>query len=510
MKFILTALVVMLNFIALAQTDIISITTSYSTGIGTTYTGPFATGGNLLYSMGDYKYNFGTNANATNHSLSLLSFTAGGKVYTTVPMNPIINLVRGSAVANTVIYYEGEEIPSSGGIVSDFNLQHPYINNMNNILSGYNNFNTGVENLFINTGDQNGNNNNIEKVEVVFPTARTVVDATQEGIAIFERGAINQHDGFTVAIIQTTNGSNVPTAYYSTLKKMNPFTYGNTNLLSNAAENQEYFILRKPLAGTLDMRIASQNGGNMGGVFFKFSDFGIANGQTVKGYTILGGDLNLGSGGNILAYDDVVIPFANFTNEALGGLDMVALTGLFTFSSVVPLPPTLNASIVNNQVKINWDIQGNSFVKMEVQKSTDNNNFIVINTQHTNTNSLYSYTDINFDYPLQWYRIKFTNAIGLITYSNIIPVKKASKNNFVEILSAIPLANNDLTVRINLSQKETIQIKVFDLSGKLLLNTTRNMEAGNSIFQLQIPKQINNAIVLKVTSQNNSFSQLIL
>ncbi len=502
-----TGVLLLASVIVVAQTDITTIATSYTTATGTTYTGPYAAGGNSAYSTGNFQYNFGANANATNHKSTLLNFTAGGNTYVSLPVNPLVFLRRGAAVANTVIYYKGAEAPGTGGITTHFNLESPYVNSMETMLSGYNNFNTGVDNLFVNTGDANGNNNNIEKVEVIFPAARTVVDATREGIAIFERGETNQHDGFTIAIIETVDAGNIVTNFYNNVKKMNATTYGNTNLISNPTD-QNYYVLRKPLAGALDMRIAVQATTNMGGVFFKFSDFGITNGQSVKGYAILDGGYNITNGNQIIEIDpNGLFGYNNFTGETFGGLDLVAMTGLFELSSTLPLAPTLSATIQNNQIKLNWNGQGNDVEKIEVEKSVNGNNFIPIYTQFTNANS---FTDNAFYYQMQWYRIKFTATNGQVTYSNIIRVKKSSTNRFVEILSAIPLSNNYVDIKINVLQKETIEINVLDTDGKILQHKTYILESGSSMLHIALPNKNNKAVVLKVISATNSFSQVII
>jgi hypothetical protein len=97
-----------------------------------------------------------------------------------------------------------------------------------------NNLNYGTDNLFSNQSDPNGNNNNIERVDVVFRKGLLATPALF--FSVLERGVTGGHDPFKIAAITSINPQGSP-AGYGPLIGVGPGsnfgTYGTTNLVAS-------------------------------------------------------------------------------------------------------------------------------------------------------------------------------------------------------------------------------------------------------------------------------------
>jgi hypothetical protein len=477
-----------LSFFAQAQTSIVSVNTSYAaSGGGNFYNGPFATGGNSVYNSGTFQYKFGNNAGTTNNILSLLGFTTATSNYVPVATNPTIILRRNSTNPNnSILFYKGIAAGASGGFANIFNLERPYEESMEVVFSGLNNFNAGTDNIFTNVGDGNGNNNNIERLDVIFTTPRMVVNAAKEGVAVFERGEINAHDGFKIAIIKSVNGSNNPTSYYTTTKTIVNGSYGNTNLITSSSDI-DYFILRKALPSATELRISASAQQNMGGIFLKFSDFGILNNETVVGYSILPEDVAVTNGTSVLNYNNVNTSYITNTNNADGGLDLVAVTAIYEETGVAALSEMeLTAYTDQNQIKLEWKNSNPSLHNMEVQKSNDGIIFNNIYTELPNGTSEYGYTDIKTE-ALNFYRIKFNTVQGSFAYSNIVKVVSVNKNEQFQLLSSNPVIGNTIALKIKATIKQEASVVLYNSLGQVLLHKLVTVQKGDNFITLEKP-----------------------
>jgi hypothetical protein len=471
-----------------AQTSIVSVNTSYAaSGGGNFYSGPFATGGNSVYNSGTFQYRFGTSAGTTNNILSLLGFSTATSNYVPVATNPTIILRRNSTNPNnSILFYKGIAAGASGGFTNVFNLERPYEESMEVVFSGLNNFNAGTDNIFTNVGDGNGNNNNIERLDVVFTTPRMVVNAAKEGVAVFERGEINAHDGFKIAIIKSIDGSNNPTSYYTTTKTIVNGSYGNTNLITSSSDI-DYFVLRKPLPSANELRISASAQQNMGGVFLKFSDFGILNNETVVGYSILPEDVVVTNGTSVLNYNNVNTSYITNTNNADGGLDLVAVTAIYEETGVAALNEMeLSAYTDMDLVKLEWKNSNPYLYNIEVQKSIDGLTFNTIFTEQPNSTHEYTYSDIKTS-AVNFYRIKFNTVQGGFAFSNIVKVVSVNKNEQFQLLSSNPVIGNTISLKIKATARQESSIVLYNSLGQVLLHKIVTVQKGDNFITIEKP-----------------------
>lgn len=309
-----------------AQQGITSIKTLTSSSSSVTlYTANGAPGSALTSNTYNYRY---ASSNFTDHELSLLAFEAGNKAYAyqPIPVQVVLRRVNNSQVSNPrdLLYYFGNLTGNT------LDLKAPYNPDMSSAFTGSNNLLRGSDNLFGNSGDGNGNNNNIERLDVIVPGGIPLVSAAGQGFAVMERGAVGQHDGFTVGVITALDGSGNP-SQYSNLIRVNASHYGTVNVVPN----QNSIVLRRDNASGPLLISTALSGQGIGGIFFAFSDFGISNGQTVYGYSLTGSDFPAsGTAANFVNFTDPTFFPTNTNSASAGGLDMVALTGIVRILSL--------------------------------------------------------------------------------------------------------------------------------------------------------------------------------
>jgi len=306
-----------------AQSAITEIAASISETIeSTTYSENGATGSSLASNTFTYRY--GDASGYNDNQLSLDAFEAGGYGYRYegVPVEVFFRRVDNSTVSGVrdLLFYFGNRNNAA------INLKASYQEDMEVAFTGNSNLFRGSDNLFSNGGDNNGNNNNIERLDVVVSAGINLVSAEAQGFAIMERGNVNQHDAFVVAVILSVDGAGNPSAY-SDVIRLGSSDYGSSNPIAG----QTSVVLRRD--GAVEPLKVSTTLGNqgIGGVMFKFSDFGLNNGQTVYGYSVTGGDFPAGgTGADMVDYTNATyFPLnTNGTTAGQGGIDMIALTGI--------------------------------------------------------------------------------------------------------------------------------------------------------------------------------------
>ncbi len=319
-----TVLLIFLSTVDLiAQSAIteISATTS-ELADSETYTANGATGSSLA--SNSFTYRFGDASGYNDNQLSLDAFEAGGLGYRYegVPVEVFFRRVDNSTVSGVrdLLFYFGNRNNSV------INLKAPYQEDMAIAFTGNANLLRGSDNLFSNGADGNGNNNNIERLDVVVSSGINLVSAEAQGFAVMERGNVNQHDNFVVAVILGVDGAGTPTSY-SDVIRVGSSDYGTSNPIGG----QTSVVLRRD--GAVEPLKVSTTLGNqgIGGVMFNFSDFGLSDGQTVYGYSVTGGDFPAGgTGADMVDYTNTTyFPLnTNGTTAGQGGIDMIALTGI--------------------------------------------------------------------------------------------------------------------------------------------------------------------------------------
>lgn len=245
-------------------------------------------------------------------SRQITGVTAGANVY--VPGLKADKITaRRNAVSpdRDIIWYRGTGDTNSSQLV--FNS-----GKISSVEQAYsdNNIFTGVDNLFINSGDQSNNNSNIERLDFVFTSG--VVTSDDFAFAIFDRGGRRDHDGFKIAAVTSIDPSGNPTSYGDVIEYTSG-SWGNVNLVSGGqslvtrTRNDVPNALQRPAS-----LVPTQN---IGGTLIPSTLLVDANvNPVIYGYSIFSFDVN-GTGNALLDWNNASV-FPTNTPAAAGyGVD---------------------------------------------------------------------------------------------------------------------------------------------------------------------------------------------
>jgi hypothetical protein len=333
-----------------AQSPITAFSAGYQSTASSinSYNARPATGSNAFGSCTNTSFTY-TFSNGASNQYKLNSFNANGSTFLVAPAaSSTVRLRRVNNAqvtgARNIVYMEttsstANACPSS----STLNFKPPYIDTMENLLAA-GMLNQGTDNIFTNAGNGDGNNNNIERVDVIFPTGLNTASPTRAGFAIFDRGGNNAHDPFRIVAITSLDARGDPNGFGSvkTCTGGNGSNNGNWGHPTTANGNKQIacYVMRKD-AGDPYLRASSNINQELGGVFYSFADLGITSGQTLYGYALLGPDGTASpTSAQLLDLNNTSV-YPTTTTESSGGLDLVAVNTVFQTGSyvVLSLPP---------------------------------------------------------------------------------------------------------------------------------------------------------------------------
>lgn len=321
--------------ITLAQTPIVTVNVTTTTAAGSaSYTASGASGSSLVGNT--YNYTFGAATQTSYNLKDLNNFVLGSDVFSySYSANSYVKIRRvdnAQVTGNRSLLWLESIFGTDPSKISVIN---PYKENMENIFDD-NTFNAGTDNIFGNQGDGNGNNNNIERFDVIFPYGIVPADNGKSGFAVFERGDDNVHDPFVIAPITAIDAAGNPTAY-GKIVRVATNKYGNI-----PSSSTNYNIVRRDIAIESNLRVSTSGTQNIGGVFLSLSDLNISNGTRVYGYSLFPVDLKItATSADLVDYTNATnFPRSTSSNTTLGGLDLLAITGIFGVPNSILIPPT--------------------------------------------------------------------------------------------------------------------------------------------------------------------------
>lgn len=425
------------------------------------------------YTITPNTYNWGVSTN--NSVISINGFTASGLPYTyAATLNGTVKLRRvNNALTSGVFSLMWAEVVNGTNV---FNMFPEYQSDME-LFFDNRVYNKGTDNFFDNTS---GNSNNIERLDWILPSAYSTPFPDKIGFAVFERGAVGGHDPFCIAAVTAVDGFGNPTAY-SNIVRVSAANYG------DPGPNVTYRILKGlPPANLADAGTSTQG---RGGVIISLQDLGVAANASIYGYSLFSNDLPVAATpANLVVFTNTTYFPINTGNP--GGIDLVAVTGIYIANSVLPVRFTnFNAVENNGNVNLKWTTENEiNISRYEIERSTDGVHYFKINELHqTNTAAItnnYSITDniIALSEKNIYYRIKQLDLNGAFYYSTILTVKKNSRLNALNVYP-IP-AQNDLNISIYTILNNKASITVFNAAGAQVLQQQIQTTTGNNFFRL--------------------------
>ncbi len=264
---------------------------------------------------------------------SIVGFTAGGIQY--VPLSyagTITTTLRrqssadpnvGTQSPNNVVYHR----VTANNPTTTYDVAGPQFGNQQAAFNK-NNLNLGTDNLFTNQGNASGNVNNIERVDVTFSNGLVVT--TSNVFTIFERGAVNGHDGFKIAAITAIDALGNPTSFGSLITFASG-SYGTTALDGSPNWLVQRNVTNGGEATSPSESIVSQSiGGTTVSIHASTAalGLGIPLGNTIYGYSIFGQDTVATNPGDLTNLNSTAYPKNTADGNTNGGIDLIAYTGV--------------------------------------------------------------------------------------------------------------------------------------------------------------------------------------
>ena len=453
-----------------------------------------------------YRYNW---KQGTDNLLKLISFTANASSFT-VSGRPdadirIRRVNNSQAMGNRCIIYGETTLTSAVPCVNplQLNFKVPYNDDMSSFLNN-NVINQGTDNLFTNSNNGDGNNNNIERMDVLF-TAGLVTSYTSEvGFILCERGNNNAHDGFRIAAITGVDLNNDPVSFgvVKTCTAGNGANNGSWGHPSLANGNRQIaaYVLRKDETENR-LRVSSNVNQEIGAVYFSLADLGIAPGQRIYGYSLLGPD------GTANPSSDQIMNLANTsvyptgTTEAQGGgLDLIAINTYFMTGQALAENTIRGFAVqeINGQVLLNWQINTpDDCQQLTIERSADGIHFGTIAELKPETDQFTDQPDGRFIY----YRLKLETKNKQVIYSPVQLLALKSPNHQPRLYPNVLSGETSLIAEH--IPAGLYMVRLIQPDGRLVRQHTERLIENQSTITISLDKNYKGVLFINLTNSQN-------
>jgi Secretion system C-terminal sorting domain len=448
-----------------AQTAITAVTTSNS-----------AASSSQTYVIGTNTYNWGLAPN--NNVVSVDGFTAGGLPYTYASFltgNVKLRRVNNASVSGNFTLIWAEANTSSA---TTFNMLPNYQGDMEPF---FNNrvYNKGTDNFFDNTSS---NSNNVERLDWIVSAGFSTAAPAKLGFAIFERGAVAAHDPFCIAAITSLDAMGNP-ATYGPIVRVATASYG------DPGPAVAYRILKAAQPGNL----ADAGTGNQtrGGVIVSLQNLGIAASTTIYGYSLFANDLpGTATPTDLVNFNNATFFPTNTGNP--GGIDLIAVTGLYIETALLPVKFTaITTAERNGFVQLNWEVEGEELNTHHYTVERSNGNgftsFVQVPAKPApGGKNKYTITDSTglVRGSKLLYRIRQVDADGHNTYSSVVAVGSKTAA-FSAIVYPNPAGNN-LNLQVSAASAVKGQLQLTDMLGRIVASGSVTISLGNQAFSIDV------------------------
>ncbi len=196
------------------------------------------------------------------------------------------------------------------------------------------------------------------------------------------------------------------------------------------------------------------------------------------------------------------------------GTDTCIVDGIrvSTIWANAPLPVKYNsiaASKLANSVVINWSTASETNNHhFEIEKSTDNKNFVTIGEIKGNGNSSsmlkYNFIDNELSKGTSYYRLKQVDYDGIFDYSKTVSVVNNSTTKNTSTTLPNPF-NNELNIHVTADVTTTAQLEVIDMLGKVHYSGIENLIVGDNKITINT-SNLNDGIYFVRTNMNGEIS----
>lgn len=159
--------------------------------------------------------------------------------------------------------------------------------------------------------------------------------------------------------------------------------------------------------------------------------------------------------------------------------------------------------------KISWHIANNEVVnKFDLQKSTNGADFAtvaVLSASQKTGAETYAYNEQNIPGTKVMYRIKMVSRGQDIYYSNIVMITAKTNTNEQFSIIGNPVVDK-LNLRFNEGSKQAVDLRVYNMTGKVILDLKINKVEKNNV--IAIPIGSSNAPGIYIVEMNNGIERM--
>lgn len=168
-------------------------------------------------------------------------------------------------------------------------------------------------------------------------------------------------------------------------------------------------------------------------------------------------------------------------------------SAILNFTTTSPLPTTITqftATKKENTAQLNWISENElNVAHFNIQRSINGKDFEIIGKVNAGKNE-YNFSDKNLPISVTgntiYYRLQVVDKDGSNTYSTIKQITLNNKQGAVNIFPT--LATSQVNIEYATTKNETINIKIVDITGKLIDAKNVNATAGNNNFYYDCSK----------------------
>ncbi len=162
------------------------------------------------------------------------------------------------------------------------------------------------------------------------------------------------------------------------------------------------------------------------------------------------------------------------------------------------------ATLANKQVSIKWKTEGESNVESYiVERSTDGKAYTTLATTNPATSHKYSYVDATANEGVNYYRIKVTDNLGVVSYSNIVKLITNHLPLTTITVTPNPILSNTFKISLGTTGKYTVSL--VDVLGKTVYNTTINHNAAASLESVSLNRKLSiGSYILRATDDSGN------
>jgi hypothetical protein len=190
---------------------------------------------------------------------------------------------------------------------------------------------------------------------------------------------------------------------------------------------------------------------------------------------------------------------------------------LLTTGSNSTLPVKLvsfSGVIKNNTIKLDWTVDLNETAsKFDIERSTDGTNFTRIATVNGTLSSgkeKYSFVDpVSVDKRVS-YRLLMTDKDQKAEYSRIISYSLSTNPDLWISLLKNPVSDK-LDINFNAKERETVVVRVVDMSGAVRFSQKVNVQSGTNAFNVPLSSSLlKGSYVMSVVHSAGMYNQMFL